>query len=132
MFFVDRYYGYDDGLYVVCRLLEIVFESGHSLSHQLAGIPPRGSTPQFRVASPAGLHFKVISKVTEIIREHHQTVDVDGVRVPFANGWGLVRASNTQPVLVMRFEATSEELLDRYRHEIEQSVERAKQELGAA
>jgi phosphomannomutase / phosphoglucomutase len=132
MFFADRYYGYDDALYAVCRLLEIVSQSDHPLSYQLAGIPKLVSTPELRVDCPDDLKFKVISKVTEIIREHHQTVDVDGVRVPFENGWGLVRASNTQPVLVMRFEATSEELLERYRREIEQSVERAKQELGAA
>src|SRR5436305_512447 len=132
MFFADRYYGYDDAIYAACRLLEIDSRSGKTPSYQLAGIPKLVSTPELRIDCPDDLKFKVISKVTEIIREHHQTVDVDGVRVPFANGWGLVRASNTQPVLVMRFEATSEELLDRYRREIEQSVERAKQELGAA
>jgi phosphomannomutase/phosphoglucomutase len=72
----------------------------------------------------------VVEKVGEIVRRRHQVVDVDGVRVPFAQGWGLVRASNTQPVLVMRFEATSEKLLNEYRSEIEEIVERAKKEVG--
>jgi phosphomannomutase/phosphoglucomutase len=68
--------------------------------------------------------------VAEIYRRQRQIVDVDGVRVPFEEGWGLVRASNTQPILVMRFEATNKELLERYKNEVEQTVEQAKAELG--
>jgi phosphomannomutase / phosphoglucomutase len=131
MFFADRYYGYDDALYAACRLLEIVAESGRPLSNQMAGIPKLVSTPELRIDCPDEIKFKVISKVGEIIRRDHKVVDVDGVRVPFQNGWGLVRASNTQPVLVMRFEATSQELLDRYQAEIESKVEEAKKSLGA-
>jgi len=131
MFFADRYYGYDDALYAACRLLEIVAQSGQPLSHQMAGIPKLVSTPELRIDCPDDIKFKVISKVGEIIRRDHKVVDVDGVRVPFQNGWGLVRASNTQPVLVMRFEATSQELLDRYQAEIESKVEEAKKSLGA-
>jgi len=130
MFFADRYYGYDDALYAACRLLEIVSESGQPLSYQLEGIPKLVSTPELRVDCPDDIKFQVITRVGDIIRHHHETVDVDGVRVPFENGWGLVRASNTQPVLVMRFEATSEELLDKYRQEIESTVEQAKKEVG--
>ena len=131
MFFADRYYGYDDALYAACRLLEIVSKSGQPLSHQLEGIPKLVSTPELRVDCPDDIKFQVITRVGDIVRRHHETVDVDGVRVPFENGWGLVRASNTQPVLVMRFEATSEELLKAYQQEIESNVEQAKQELGA-
>ncbi len=132
MFFADRYYGYDDAIYSACRLIEIVAASGKPLSHQLLGIPKLYSTPELRVDCPDDLKFKVISKVAEMIRKRHDVVEVDGVRVPFKEGWGLVRASNTQPVLVMRFEATSKELLNQYRSEMEADVEQAKNELGAA
>ncbi len=131
MFFADRYYGYDDAIYAACRLLEIVSQSGKPLSHQLLGIPKLVSTPELRVDCPDDLKFKVIAKVSDSIRRRHQVVDVDGVRVPFREGWGLVRASNTQPVLVMRFEASSAELLNQYRKEIEGDVDQAKRELGA-
>jgi phosphomannomutase / phosphoglucomutase len=131
MFFADRYYGYDDAIYAACRLLEIVSKSGKPLSHQMEGIPTLYSTPELRVDCPDDVKFKVIGKVADRLKQHHQVVDVDGVRVPFENGWGLVRASNTQPVLVMRFEATSKELLTRYQDEIESAVEQAKKEIGA-
>jgi phosphomannomutase / phosphoglucomutase len=131
MFFADRYYGYDDALYAACRLLEIVAKSGQPLSHQLEGIPKTVSTPELRVDCSDDKKFRVVEKVAEIVRKKYQMVDVDGVRVPFQQGWGLVRASNTQPVLVMRFEAANEKLLKQYRTEMEEIVERAKQEIGA-
>ncbi len=132
MFFADRYYGYDDAIYAACRLLEIVSKSGKPLSYQMEGIPALVSTPELRVDCPDDIKFKVIAKVADHLKQHHHVVDVDGVRVPFEQGWGLVRASNTQPVLVMRFEATSKELLDRYQHEIEGTVEQAKKEIGVS
>lgn len=130
MFFADRYYGFDDALYAACRLLEIVARSGKPLSAQLEGVPKTVSTPELRVDCPDDRKFQVVAKVAEIVRRRHQVVDVDGVRVPFPQGWGLVRASNTQPVLVMRFEAASEKLLKEYRAEIEEIVERAKREVA--
>ena len=75
--------------------------------------------------------FQVVEKVADIVRQHHQVIDVDGVRVPFEHGWGLVRASNTQPVLVMRFEASSDQRLDEYQRELEGIVEKAKEFVGA-
>ncbi len=131
MFFADRYYGYDDAIYAACRLLEIVADSDAPLSAQLKNVPKLVSTPELRTDCPDETKFKVISRVAEIIRRDRPIVDVDGVRVPFENGWGLVRASNTQPVLVMRFEATSQELLQKYRKHIEDVVERAKKEVIA-
>lgn len=131
MFFADRYYGYDDALYAACRLIEIVANSGKPLSHQMAGIPKLFSTPELRVDCPDEAKFSVVEKVAEIVSEHYAVIDVDGVRIPFEQGWGLVRASNTQPVLVMRFEATSPELLERYRSEVEGIVEKAKAALAA-
>jgi len=131
MFFADRYYGFDDALYAACRLLEIVARSGKPLSAQLEGIPKTVSTPELRVDCPDDKKFLVVENVAELVRGRHQVVDVDGVRVPFAEGWGLVRASNTQPVLVMRFEAASDKLLKEYQSEIEEIVEQAKKEMGA-
>jgi phosphomannomutase / phosphoglucomutase len=130
MFFADRYYGFDDALYAACRLLEIVARSGKPLSAQLEGVPKTVSTPELRVDCPDDKKFLVVEKVAEMVRRQHQVIDVDGVRVPFPQGWGLVRASNTQPVLVMRFEAATEKLLKEYRTEIEEIVERAKKEVG--
>lgn len=132
MFFSDRYYGYDDAIYAACRLLEIVAKSGKPLSYQLEGIPKLVSTPELRVDCPDDVKFKVAARVAEIMRKTHAVVEVDGVRVPFEQGWGLVRASNTQPALVMRFEACSQELLNKYRSEVEEIVERAKKDVGAA
>lgn len=131
MFFADRYYGYDDALYATCRLLEIVAKSGKPLSYQLEGIPKLVSTPELRIDCADDVKFKVVSKVAELVRRHHEIVEIDGVRVPFEHGWGLVRASNTQPALVLRFEAESKDLLDRYQREIEEAVEQAKEQAGA-
>jgi phosphomannomutase/phosphoglucomutase len=128
MFFADRYYGFDDALYAACRLIEIVAASGKPVSAQLAGLPKTVTTPEIRFDCPDELKFEVVRRATEVLRGRHSTVDVDGVRVIFPGGWGLVRASNTQPVLVMRFEATTPELLAQYRNEVEAVVEEAKAE----
>jgi phosphomannomutase/phosphoglucomutase len=129
MFFADRYYGFDDAIYATCRLLEIVADSGSPLSAQLKDVPKLVSTPELRIDCPDDEKFEVVSKVAETMRRDHKIVDVDGVRVLFEHGWGLVRASNTQPVLVMRFEAISKDLLKKYQNELEQAVEQAKKEV---
>jgi phosphomannomutase/phosphoglucomutase len=126
IFFADRYYGFDDALYASCRLLEIVAASGQPLSAQLAGLPKMVSTPEIRVDCPDEVKFDVVERVAEAFKKTHNVVDVDGVRVLFDHGWGLVRASNTQPVLVMRFEAGNESLLAQYRSEVEAALEQAK------
>jgi phosphomannomutase/phosphoglucomutase len=126
IFFADRWYGFDDALYSACRLMEIVADSGQPLSHQLSDLPATVVTPEIRFECPDELKFAVVSEAIAVLRARHQTEDVDGVRVLFPHGWGLVRASNTQPVLVMRFEATTPELLQEYRGEIEDVVEAAK------
>jgi len=131
MFFADRYYGYDDALYAACRLMEIVAHSGRPLSAQLEGLPRMVSTPEIRVDCPDEIKFQVIARVAEEFRGKYEVIDIDGVRVLFPQGWGLARASNTQPVLVLRFEASNEELLGQYRRQVEQAVARAKAEVGA-
>jgi phosphomannomutase/phosphoglucomutase len=130
MFFADRYHGFDDALYAACRLIEIVARSGKPLSHQMEGIPKLVSTPELRVDCPDDKKFQVVAKVAAAVRQKYRVVDVDGVRAIFESGWGLVRASNTQPVLVMRFEATTDTLLKQYRDELEGVVEEAKREAG--
>jgi phosphomannomutase/phosphoglucomutase len=126
MFFADRYLGYDDALYAACRLIEIVAKSGKPLSAQLAGLPKLMSTPEIRVDCPDETKFAVVARVAEQFRATHNVIDVDGVRVLFGEGWGLLRASNTQPVLVMRFEAASEALLARYQADVEAALAEAK------
>ena len=125
MFFADRYYGYDDALYAACRLIEIVSKSGRPLSAQLEDVPKTVSTPEIRVDCPDEQKFEVVTRVTAHFRRKYSIVDVDGVRILFPHGWGLVRASNTQPVLVMRFEALTAELLAGYQKEVEAAVAEA-------
>ncbi len=126
MFFADRYFGYDDAIYAACRLMEIVSKSGKPLSAQLAGLPRMVSTPEIRVDCPDEVKFQVVARVAEQFKKSHPVIDVDGVRVLFEHGWGLLRASNTQPVLVMRFEASDDGLLAAYRREIESALETAR------
>jgi len=132
MFFADRYHGYDDAIYAACRLMEIVANSSRPLSTHLADLPRTVTTPEIRVDCADEIKFDVVSLAAAELRARHKTVDVDGVRALFAAGWGLVRASNTQPVLVMRFEATTPELLGEYRLEVEDVVERAKRQAQLA
>jgi phosphomannomutase/phosphoglucomutase len=126
MFFADRYFGYDDALYAACRLIEIVANSGQPLSAQFAGLPKMVSTPEIRVDCSDETKFQVVDRVSAHFRATHKVIDVDGARVLFDHGWGLVRASNTQPVLVLRFEAADEGLLEKYRTEVEGVLEQAK------
>ena len=126
MFFGDRYFGYDDAIYAACRLIEIVAKSGHPLSHQLAGLPQTVCTPEIRVACPDETKFDVVARVAAQFGKTHEVIDVDGVRVLFDEGWGLLRASNTQPVVVMRFEARTPELLATYRQEVEAALAQAR------
>ncbi len=125
MFFADSYYGFDDALYAACRLIEIVAASGKPLSHQLAGLPKMVSTPELRFDTTEEAKFAVVAKVAAHFSKIRPVLTVDGVRVLFDKGWGLVRASNTQPVLVMRFEAETQALLEQYRKEVEDAVRAA-------
>ncbi|MGH7793674.1 MAG: phosphomannomutase/phosphoglucomutase [Candidatus Binatia bacterium] len=122
MFFKERYFGYDDAIYASLRLLEILANSEKPLSSLLADLPPSVSTPEIRVDCPDERKFIIAAKATEYFRRHYDVVDVDGVRVRFPGGWGLIRASNTQPALVLRFEAQSEAQLKEYRALVEQKL----------
>lgn len=113
MFFADRYFGYDDAIYATCRLLEVMETSDLTLSQMLESVPRYFSTPEIRAECRDDEEkFEIAQKVKEYFFSKYQTITVDGVRVLFGDGWGLVRASNTQPVLVLRFEAKSEARLE--------------------
>ena len=126
MFFKDRYFGFDDATYAACRLLEILSNSDRRLSQLLADVPTTYTTPEIRVDCPDNVKFKLVAQVTEHFRQRYEVIDIDGVRVLFDDGWGLVRASNTQPALVLRFEALSQNRLDEIRKLVESTLEEIK------
>jgi phosphomannomutase/phosphoglucomutase len=122
IFFADRYLGYDDGIYASLRLAEIVAESGGSLSALLADLPKTVSTPEIRVDCPDDEKFIIAEKARAYFRRYYDVIETDGVRVRFADGWALIRASNTQPALVLRFEAQSADQLESYREIVESKL----------
>ncbi|MHB8156297.1 MAG: phosphomannomutase/phosphoglucomutase [Desulfocucumaceae bacterium] len=111
IFFADEYYGYDDAFYAAGRLLRLLSNSQEPLSARLSRLPVYFSTAETRVPCPDEEKFKVVEKLQDYFRKRYEVIDVDGVRVLFGDGWGLVRASNTQPVLVARCEAKNPERL---------------------
>jgi phosphomannomutase/phosphoglucomutase len=125
IFFADRYFGYDDAIYASCRLLELLSRTERKLSQLLEDVPKTFITPEIRVSCPDEIKFKVVEKVKEELRKDHPIIDVDGVRAQFGDAWGLVRASNTQPVLVLRFEALSEKRLQEIKKLVEDKVKTA-------
>jgi phosphomannomutase/phosphoglucomutase len=119
LFFADRYYGYDDAVYSGARLLEILSHSNESLSQMVDALPTTCSTPEIRVDCPEDQKFAVVTQLVKRFQSLYEVIDIDGARIIFKNGWGLVRASNTQPVLVTRYEASSTEELSKIRQEVE-------------
>jgi len=119
MFFAEGWYGFDDALYGAARLLRIVADSGMSVREMMADVPRFVSTPELRVECGDDIKFGIVEKAKKHFAATHDVIDVDGVRVLFGDGWGLIRASNTQPVLVMRFEARTEKNLGLIRSEME-------------
>ncbi|RMG39821.1 MAG: phosphomannomutase/phosphoglucomutase [Candidatus Dadabacteria bacterium] len=128
IFFKHRFFGFDDALYCSCRLTEILSNTTKPLSALLADLPEMVATPEIRIECPEELKFKIADAAKQAFPEY-ETNDIDGVRIRFEKGWGLVRASNTQPVLVLRFEAENEELLEKYRELVSQRLEKIKESL---
>ncbi len=126
MFFKHRWYGFDDAIYASLRLAELLSANPEPLSSWLADLPPVVNTPEIRVDTPDEIKFAVVDRVKEAFAGKYEVVDVDGVRVTFADGWGLVRASNTQPALVLRFEAQSQERLEEIQALVEDAIAKAK------
>jgi phosphomannomutase/phosphoglucomutase len=125
LFFADRYFGYDDAIYASMRILEIAAQAKQPLSQLLADVPATHATPEIRVDCADDVKFDVVSRVLDRFRGSHDVLDVDGARIRFDGGWGLVRASNTQPALVLRFEADSPTRLQAIRDEVEAAVAQA-------
>ena len=119
MFFAEGFYGFDDALYGAARLLRIVADSGKSVRDLLADIPRFVSTPEIRVDCPDDKKFGIVEEAKKYFSAKYEVITVDGARVLFGDGWGLIRASNTQPVLVMRFEARTKEQLERIQSEMQ-------------
>lgn len=107
MFFADEFFGFDDAVYAAGRLLRILSTTDQPLSALLADVPRYPITPEVRVACPDDRKFDVVAAIVESFKRDHDVIDVDGARVLFPDGWGLIRASNTQPMLVVRAEATT-------------------------
>jgi phosphomannomutase/phosphoglucomutase len=119
IFFADRFFGFDDATYAGARVLEILSHTDKTLSELLSDLPVTFSTPELRVDCPEEKKFEVVKQITEHFKKTNEVIDIDGARIIFEHGWGLVRASNTQAILVLRFEADSEEHLK----EIQKTVE---------
>ena len=112
IFFADDYYGYDDALYVGLRLLQILSNTNLSLSKLTDEIPKYYSTPEMRLdCKDDNEKFKITEKAIKYFTSNYDCITIDGVRIKFENGWGLVRSSNTQPVIVCRFEASNQSKL---------------------
>lgn len=115
MFFTEGFYGHDDALYAAARLLRIIADSGKRIDELLADVPPFVSTPEIRIDTDEATKFAIMSQAVPHFKATHDVIDVDGVRVLFGDGWGLLRASNTQPVIVARYEARTPERLEEIR-----------------
>ncbi len=118
MFFADNYYGYDDAIFASIRMLEILSRKEEPLSKLISEIPSYYSTPEIRVDCSDEVKFGIVEKIKEYFKSKYAVIDIDGVRVQFSDGWGLVRASNTQPVLVLRFEGRTKTRLEEIRKEV--------------
>jgi len=129
MFFADRFFGFDDAIYATLRLLEILAESGQGLSTLLSDLPQTVVTPEIRFDCPDEIKFQVVDTIMEELRSDYSIVDIDGVRILFEDGWGLIRASNTQAVLVMRIEASTEARVSEIKAFIEWKVAKARERL---
>jgi phosphomannomutase/phosphoglucomutase len=129
IFFADRYFGFDDAIYAGLRVYEIASDAKVPLSTLLADLPPSVSTPEIRVDCEEEKKFQLVDETKRrLAKTSYKMTDIDGVRVDFGDGWGLVRASNTQPVLVLRFEAPSSSRL----HEIQEVIESALKDAAKA
>lgn len=125
IFFADRFFGFDDAIYSSARLLEILSRTDEKLSEFFADLPKTYTTPEIRIYASDEVKFKIVEEVKKDLSQKYPIIDIDGVRVLFPEGWGLVRASNTQDALVLRFEADTQEGLAAIKKEIEKAVENA-------
>lgn len=119
LFFADRYFGFDDAVYATGRLLEILAATDLTISELLADLPATVTTPEIRWDCPDEVKFQVVDNIRRRVTGTYAFVDIDGVRLEFPDGWGLIRASNTQPALVLRYEAATPERLNEIKEIVE-------------
>ncbi len=124
IFFNDRWFGFDDAVYSGARLLEILSNSDKTLDEIIETIPQMVNTPEIRVDTTEEAKFKIVEEIVAYFKKNYQVIDIDGARIQFPNGWALVRASNTQPSLVLRFESDSESNLKEIREIVEPVLKR--------
>lgn len=130
IFFADRFFGFDDAIYSSARLLEILSQSDKKLSQMLADLPQTFHTPEIRVYASDEVKFKIVEEVKKELSSKYPVIDIDGVRAIYPKGWGLVRASNTQAMLVLRFEAETQEDLEAIRKDVQGTLEKVIKKLG--
>lgn len=135
IFFKHRYYGFDDGVYAGGRLLEILSDGTQSLKERLSDVPKTFTTPEIRFDCPDAIKFELVKRAIAFFKKgadqgQYRVIDIDGARVEWSDGWGLVRCSNTTPLLVLRFEATSQARLDVIQALFEKEIKRLKAELS--
>ncbi|OPY79319.1 MAG: Phosphomannomutase/phosphoglucomutase [Syntrophorhabdus sp. PtaU1.Bin153] len=123
IFFADKFFGFDDAIYSSLRLLEIMGRTDRPLSVYLDDLPKTYSTPEIRIDCPEDVKFDVVERLTAYYKNKFKVIDIDGVRILLDDGWGLVRPSNTQPILVLRFEAQSQEALERIQRMVMEDLE---------
>jgi len=123
IFFADRFFGFDDAIYSSARLLELLSRSDKKISRMLSDLPKTFHTPEIRVYASDEVKFKIVEEVKKELSQKYPIIDIDGVRALYPRGWGLVRASNTQEVLVLRFEADTEKDLENIESEVKQVIE---------
>ena len=124
IFFKDGYFGFDDAIYASLRLLLILSNTNQKITDMLSDVPKTFTTPEIRVDCPDEEKFEIVKKITADFKKEYDVIDIDGARVIFDGGWGLIRASNTQPVLVVRFEAETEEKLNNFKNIIYQRLKK--------
>jgi len=122
IFFKDRYFGFDDAIYAGARLLEILSKTPEGLMSLMTGLPNLVNTPEIRLDCPETKKFKIVTAIADHFKKDHHVIDLDGARVLLDGGWGLIRASNTQPALVLRFEAESEKRLEEIQNQFMEKV----------
>jgi phosphomannomutase/phosphoglucomutase len=132
IFFADRWFGFDDAIYASARLIEILSRSSNKLSAMLADLPATFSTPEIRIYASDEVKFRIVDEVRRELASRLPVIDIDGVRAIYPKGWGLVRASNTQAVIVLRFEADSEADLAEIQKDVRGVLEKTINRLGKA
>ena len=136
IFYKQRYYGFDDATYTAARLIELLGETEQTLDEMAAEFPKTFSTPELRMDCPENLKFRLVREVVESLEkraadEGFQVISIDGARVEFEDGWGLVRCSNTSPILVLRFEAENEARLTEIQTWLESEIHHHRSQLEA-